>query len=160
MSMARPRLTCRGFLIAGLPSISVYDQFIEGIALIAWTMAKPIRWVKDTFPPRLRFRWLLMTIRLSIRSLAGTARTEVAVGTSRLVSMLVTTRAWAPRSGSITSPLSLAAPVAGCRSAVGLAGCGGAALAGAGRAGCGAGGGTDCAGAAGVPSAAGCSVAG
>ena len=40
-----------------------------------------------------------MTMRLSISSLAGTARTLVAVGTARLASMLVTTRAAAPFSG-------------------------------------------------------------
>src|SRR5690606_27428724 len=57
-----------------------------------------MRWVKETFPPRLRERWLLMTMRLSINSLAGMARRLVAVGTSRLDSMLVTVRAVAPRS--------------------------------------------------------------
>ena len=39
-----------------------------------------------------------MTMRLSISSLTGTARTLVAVGTVRLVSMFVTTRAAGPRS--------------------------------------------------------------
>ena len=47
----------------------------------AWTTAQPIRWVKDTLPPRPRARWLLITMRLSMSSLAGTARTLVAVGT-------------------------------------------------------------------------------
>src|SRR5699024_9575836 len=56
-------------------------------------------WVKETLPPRERFRWLLMTTRLSTRSFAGTARTLVAVGTVSDVSMFVTTRADAPRSG-------------------------------------------------------------
>ena len=56
-------------------------------------------WVKLTLPPRLRARWLLMTMRLSTSSLAGTARTEVAVGTSSEDSMFVTTRAPAPRMG-------------------------------------------------------------
>src|SRR6478609_1230653 len=55
--------------------------------------------VKLTLPPRLRARWLLMTMRLSMSSFAGTARTEVAVGTSSEDSMLVTTRALAPRMG-------------------------------------------------------------
>src|SRR5688572_7390603 len=55
--------------------------------------------VKDTLPPRERARWLLMTVRLSMSSLAGRLRALVAVGTSRLASMLVTTRAVAPRSG-------------------------------------------------------------
>ena len=46
-----------------------------------------------------------MTTRLSIRSLAGTVRTLVAVGTDRLDSMLITVRAAAPRSGWISSSL-------------------------------------------------------
>src|SRR5918994_2469 len=41
-----------------------------------------------------------MTRRLTSSSLAGTLRKLVAVGTSRLASMLVTMRAAAPRSGS------------------------------------------------------------
>ena len=41
-----------------------------------------MRWVKLTLPPRARRRWLLITMRLSASSLAGTARTLVAVGTS------------------------------------------------------------------------------
>ena len=55
--------------------------------------------VKLTLPPRLRARWLLTTMRLSMSSLAGTARTDVAVGTSSELSMFVTTRALAPRIG-------------------------------------------------------------
>ena len=65
-------------------------------------MAKPMMWVKDTLPPRERDRWLLMTIRLSMSSFAGTARTLVAVGTSSEASMFVTTRAAAPRRGVMT----------------------------------------------------------
>src|SRR6476661_5420593 len=82
-----------------------------------------MRWVKLTLPPRLRCRWLLMTARLSMRSLAGTARTLVAVGTARLLSMFVTTRAAGPRSGTVSS--SLVGPVgltAGASRGVGLAG--------------------------------------
>src|ERR1700759_2647535 len=45
-----------------------------------------------------------MTIRLSIRSLAGTERTLVAVGTARLAVMLVTVRAAAPRSLLTSAP--------------------------------------------------------
>src|SRR6059058_3727555 len=56
-----------------------------------------MRCVKETLPPRARERWLLMTIRLSQRSLTGTERTEVAVGTVRDSSMLATVRAGAPR---------------------------------------------------------------
>ena len=45
-----------------------------------------------------------MTMRLSMSSLAGTARTEVAVGTSSEPSMFVTTRAAGPRSGEVSLP--------------------------------------------------------
>src|SRR3954447_994206 len=55
-----------------------------------------MRCVKDTLPPRERVRWLLTTMRLSMRSLAGIARTLVAVGSSRLDSMFATVRAAAP----------------------------------------------------------------
>ena len=58
-----------------------------------------MRWVKETLPPRERLRWLLMTMRLSDSSLAGTARTEVAVGIDSELSMFFTTRAAAPLSG-------------------------------------------------------------
>src|SRR5690348_5170298 len=56
-----------------------------------------MRWVNDTLPPRARARWLLITMRLSIRSLTGTERTLVAVGTLRLAYMFWTVRAGAPR---------------------------------------------------------------
>ena len=56
--------------------------------------------VNETFPPRPRFRWLLITIRLSIINFAGIARTLVAVGTLSEPSMLCTTRAETPRIGS------------------------------------------------------------
>src|SRR5690625_246828 len=62
-----------------------------------------MRWVKETLPPRPRARWLLMTMRLSASSLAGTARTLVAVGTWRLLSMFFTTRAAGPRSLTVPS---------------------------------------------------------
>src|SRR3954468_21682573 len=52
-----------------------------------------MRWVKETFPPRERARWLLITMRLSTRSLAGTARTLVAVGTVSEAFMFLTTAA-------------------------------------------------------------------
>ena len=46
-----------------------------------------------------------MTVRLSMSSLAGRLRALVAVGTSRLDSMLVTTRATAPRIGVVVTSL-------------------------------------------------------
>ncbi len=97
MSMARPRLMCCGFTRFGLPSISAYDAFISGSVFSALTSAHPIRCVNETLPPRALFRWLLITIRLSISSLTGTCRTLVAVGTWRLLSMFCTVRAGAPR---------------------------------------------------------------
>src|SRR5215831_6044648 len=63
-----------------------------------------MRWVNDTFPPRPRPRWLLITMRLSTRSLAGTARTLVAVGTVRLAAMFTAVRAAAPRSRTSVTP--------------------------------------------------------
>ncbi len=60
--------------------------------------------MKLTLPPRVRLRWLLMTTRLSIISLAGMARTLVAVGTSSEAFMFLTTAAAAPRSTCVSSP--------------------------------------------------------
>src|SRR5262245_21611644 len=102
-------------------------------------------WVKLTLPPRDRARWLLMTTRLSMSSLAGTARTLVAVGTVSEVSMLATTRDDAPRNGvtvsSLTGPVSFTA---------GMSRGFGASATGAGWAGAGAGAGAGAAGAAGA----------
>src|ERR1700712_5050862 len=72
-----------------------------------------MRCVKETLPPRARARLELITTRLSMSSLAGTARTLVAVGTSRLVTMLVAIALAGPRSTETVSSsgveLSLAA---------------------------------------------------
>src|SRR6478609_7811148 len=54
--------------------------------------------VKLILPPRVRRSWLLMTTRLSASSLAGTARTLVAVGTASDAFMFLTTADAAPRS--------------------------------------------------------------
>src|SRR5690606_34752595 len=78
----------------------------------AFTTAKPIRWVKETLPPRPRRRWLLITMRLSTMSLAGMARTLVAVGMDSDMSMLTAVRAAAPR--SLTSSAPLGTWTAGC----------------------------------------------
>src|SRR6478609_2744711 len=53
--------------------------------------------VKLILPPRVRLSWLLMTTRLSASSLAGTARTLVAVGTVSEAFMFLTTSDAAPR---------------------------------------------------------------
>src|SRR6476620_5023143 len=62
-----------------------------------------MRWVKETLPPRARARLELMTTRLSIRSFAGIALTLVAVGTSRLVTMLDAMALAGPRRTDTTS---------------------------------------------------------
>src|SRR6266849_589598 len=94
-------------------------------------------WVNEIFPPRPRLRWLFITSRLSATSLAGMSRTLVAVGTWRLASMLVTVRAAAPLSGTISSATTGTAISAATGGAVGVgagagAGIGAAALTAAG----------------------------
>src|SRR3954470_5953563 len=74
-----------------------------GNFLTACTIAYPSTWVKEILPPRVRLRWLLITMRLSIISLAGIARTLVAVGTSSEANMFLTTAAAAPRSTCASS---------------------------------------------------------
>ena len=81
-----------------------------GKSPIARTMAYPIRWVNEIFPPRFRFRKLLITIRLSAINFAGTARTEVAVGTSSDEVIFFTTAAATPRNGVVVMPV----PSASC----------------------------------------------
>src|ERR1700759_678447 len=63
-----------------------------------------MRCVNETLPPRVRFRWFLITIRLSASSLAGTARTLVAVGTVSDCCMFFAMAAAAPRIGLTCSP--------------------------------------------------------
>ena len=62
-------------------------------------------WVNETFPPRVRFKWFVITVRLSIINFAGIARTLVAVGTDRDASIEATTRPATPRSGSMVAAL-------------------------------------------------------
>src|SRR5450631_3981911 len=71
-----------------------------------------MRWVKLTFPPTVRFSWSLTMVRLTSRSLAGTTRTLVAVGTPRDASMLTTIRPAAPRNGVAPTTAAAAGVVA------------------------------------------------
>ena len=84
-----PRLTCSGRdqhrLAVDRRRTSCSSP---GATASALTSAYPMRWVKLTLPPRPRARWLLITMRLSTSSFAGTARTLVAVGTQRRVHVL------------------------------------------------------------------------
>ena len=75
---------------------------MAGCVFSACTIAKPIRCVYDTLPPRARRRWLLITTRWSINSFTGSERTLVAVGTVSEKSMFFAVRAGAPRSTVLT----------------------------------------------------------
>src|SRR6478735_9335861 len=102
-----------------------------------------MRCVKEIFPPRARLRWLLMTMRLSKSSFTGTARTDVAVGSSREAFMFFATAPAGPRRVTYSGPSGAAAAGAAFAFAgAAAAGFGAAgAAAGAGAAGAGAWGG-------------------
>src|ERR1700754_1715829 len=72
-----------------------------------------MRCVKEILPPRVRLRWLLMTMRLSAISFAGTARTLVAVGTDSEASMFFAIAAAAPRSCLVSGSSFAAGAAAG-----------------------------------------------
>ena len=69
---------------------------MPGISVRASTTAQPMRWVKETLPPRVWERWELMIARFSIMTFAGIARAEVAVGMESESSMFFAVRAGAP----------------------------------------------------------------
>jgi hypothetical protein len=117
-SIAMPRFTCSGSTTAGFPSASAKELFISGCVASAFISAYPIRWVKLTLPPRPRLRWLLITMRLSASSFAGTARTLVAVGTLSDASMFATIRAAMPRRTVVLPSVFAAGFAAGLPSAL------------------------------------------
>ena len=95
--MAGRKATWAGAWRAGLPEASVvYETFMEGISARASTTAHPMRWVKEILPPWVWRRCPLMTARFSMRTLAGMARAEVAVGIDSDASMFLAVRAAAP----------------------------------------------------------------
>ncbi len=101
-STARPRPTWSWWTTPGLPVPSTSATKLElraGTASSARTTAKPIRWVKLTLPPEVRARCWLSMARFTSRSLAGTERTLVAVGTDNDAAMFCAMRAAAPRRG-------------------------------------------------------------
>src|SRR2546422_10524879 len=71
---------------------------ITGKRLAAWTIAYPIRWVKETFLP-LAASWTLSALRRASRVVAGISRNDVAVGTVSDSVMFVTNRAAGPVMG-------------------------------------------------------------
>src|SRR5438093_10444201 len=72
---------------------------ITGKRLAAWTIAYPIRWVKETFLP-LAASWALSALRRASSVVAGMSRKDVAVGTVSDSVMLVTSRAAGPVIGT------------------------------------------------------------
>lgn len=74
-----------------------------------------MRWVKLTFPPRLRARKRFMMFRSTSSNFAGTSRTLVAVGTLSDWVMLATIRAGTPRRASGTTAVVGAAPFEAAR---------------------------------------------
>src|SRR2546427_12344007 len=68
---------------------------ITGKRLAAWTIAYPIRWVKESFLP-LAASWALSALRRASSVVAGMSRNEVAVGTVSDSVMFVTNRAAGP----------------------------------------------------------------
>jgi hypothetical protein len=94
--------------------------------------------VNETFPPRVRFKWFVITVRLSIINFAGIARTLVAVGTESDASIEATTRPATPRSGSkVAAPgvFKTGAGLTGACAGVGVETCGVAATGAAGATG-------------------------
>ena len=131
-SIASPRFRCSWCTTAGLPSTTPYPEFMAGIFCTAFAIAYAMRCVKLTLPRPTRLRWLFRIWRLTSTSFAATVRTDVAVGTARLASMLSTTRAAAPRRGSGVSPsITSGAPAAGFAGGAAGVGVGAAGAAGA-----------------------------
>src|SRR5438105_1325609 len=97
----------------GCPSTISKDEFIAGTRASAFSTANEIRCVKLTLAPPVRARWLFRICRLTSSSLAGTVRTEVAVGTPSEASMFSTIRAVAPRIGTGRSAPSASGAAAG-----------------------------------------------
>src|SRR6266511_2303107 len=118
-STASPRLTISRRRTYSWPSASRKLDFITGTDSRARSTPYPIRWVKLTFPPPPADRNRFITRRFSSRSFAGTKRNDVAVGTSRLAFMFLTTRSAPNRIRSAPSGMvTLRAPGASLDAAV------------------------------------------
>src|SRR6266508_1007951 len=113
-STASPRLTISRRRTYSWPSASRKLDFITGTDSRARSTPYPIRWVKLTFPPPPADRNRLITRRFSSRSLAGMKRNDVAVGTSRLACMFLTTRSAPNRIRSAPSGMGLVGAAGAC----------------------------------------------
>ncbi len=99
-SMARPRLTSGRRTREGTPSMTAKPSFICGNFSIARRMAKAMKCVNEVLPRPCCLRYWLTMRRFSSKTLTGTLRFEVAVGTPRLVSMFSTIFSAPPRIGA------------------------------------------------------------
>ena len=87
-STASPRLTWGGAACGACPRSRRRRRSSPAARPAPAPRRSPMRWVKLTLPPWVSRRsWLLTIRRLTSSSLAGTVRTEVAVGTARLSSI-------------------------------------------------------------------------
>ncbi len=97
-SIATPRFTLGRFRRVAWPSTFAKPWLSCGYSSSARNTAKAIKCVYDALPRSFSPRCLLMMRRFSSSSFTGMRRSEVAVGTERLVSMFSTIFAAGPRS--------------------------------------------------------------
>src|SRR5256885_9790975 len=97
-STARPRLTPCGSKRCGFPSTSWNAWVMTGSCFAAWTIAKPIRCVKETFFPR-GASWAFSYLRRASSVSTTMSRNDVAVGTDSESVMFWTRRAAGPVMG-------------------------------------------------------------
>src|SRR3989442_14007874 len=95
-STARPSPIAPGLTRYGLPSMSWNVCVITGKRLAAWTIAYPMRWVKEIFLP-VAASWALSTLRRGDRTVAEVHRNQVAVGNDNGTVLLLSNRAARPR---------------------------------------------------------------
>src|SRR5947207_7757828 len=97
-STARPRLTPCGSKRCGFPATSWNAWVMTGSCFAAWTIAKPIRCVKETFFPR-GASWAFSSLRRASSVSTTMSRNDVAVGTDSESVMFWTRRAAGPVMG-------------------------------------------------------------
>src|SRR5213083_2978873 len=97
-STARPRFTPCGSRRCGFPSTSWNACVMTGSCFAAWTIAKPIRCVNETFFPRAA-SWAFSSLRRASSVSTTMSRNDVAVGTDSESVMFWTRRAAGPTIG-------------------------------------------------------------
>src|SRR5437016_1416636 len=97
-STARPRFTPCGSKRCGFPSTSWKAWVMTRSCFAAWTIAKPIKCVNETFFPRAA-SWAFSSLRRASSVSTTTSRNDVAVGTDSESVMFWTRRAAGPVMG-------------------------------------------------------------